>query len=152
MSGFKGASPLDPTGGLSGPQAPRPSFSDGPAALTFISDFFFFLFSQSHPWYMHIFNGNIELSFLIIHCWCSLEAYFAHKSVIFQHTGQSHVIVEELEILKPQSIELLCNLTDNPSKPSNITGIWRKDGDEIENSQQTIYRQNDQYILKKMYV
>lgn len=74
------------------------------------------------------------------------------KSVIFLHTGQSHVITEVLEILKPQSLELLCNLTDIPSKPSNITGFWRKDGDEIENSQQTIYRQNEQYVLKKMYV
>ncbi|KAB5528490.1 hypothetical protein PHYPO_G00140780 [Pangasianodon hypophthalmus] len=67
------------------------------------------------------------------------------------HKGQSHVIVEELEILKPQSVELLCNLTDIPSKPSNITGYWRKDGNEIENSQQTIYRHNEQYILKKIF-
>ncbi|MCJ8750423.1 hypothetical protein PDJAM_G00265020, partial [Pangasius djambal] len=68
------------------------------------------------------------------------------------HKGQNHDIVEELEILKPQKVELLCNLTDIPSKPSNITGFWRKNGSEIENSQQTIHRHNEQYILKQMYV
>ncbi|XP_047005754.1 embigin isoform X4 [Ictalurus punctatus] len=67
------------------------------------------------------------------------------------HKGQSHATVEVLEILKPQRIELLCNLTDIPSKPSNITGFWRKDGGEIENSQQTIYRHNEHYILKRIF-
>lgn len=79
-----------------------------------------------------------------------LLSRYVFCSVIFQHTGQSHVIVQELEILKPQSVELLCNLTDIPGKPSNITGFWRKDADKIENSQETIYRHDEQYILKKM--
>ncbi|TSM85968.1 Embigin [Bagarius yarrelli] len=65
--------------------------------------------------------------------------------------GQSDIIIQELEILKPQIIELQCNLTDIPSKPSNITGFWRKDGKDIENTQQTIYRHNEQYILKSIF-
>ncbi|XP_060763890.1 embigin isoform X2 [Neoarius graeffei] len=79
------------------------------------------------------------------------DAVTSLSSRTIVHKGQSHVITEVLEILKPQSLELLCNLTDIPSKPSNITGFWRKDGDEIENSQQTIYRQNEQYVLKKIF-
>lgn len=100
-----------------------------------------------------LFSVNYHLLlFLSIVIFCSLKAYFAHKSVIFQPTGQSHVIVEKLEILTPQSIELLCSLTNNPSKPSNITGFWKKDGIEVENSSQIISRKNEQYFLQKKYV
>ncbi len=65
------------------------------------------------------------------------------------HTGQSQVIIEELAILTPQDIELLCNLTDIPNNPPYITGYWSKDGQEIENSEETVNRNNEQYILKK---
>lgn len=69
--------------------------------------------------------------------------------LMFWHTGQSQVIIEELTILTPQYIELVCNLTDLPNNPLYITGYWTKDGQEIENSEETVDRNNEQYILKK---
>ncbi|XP_067294236.1 embigin isoform X2 [Pseudorasbora parva] len=65
--------------------------------------------------------------------------------------GQSRVIIEELAILTPQYIELLCNLTDMPNNPLYITGYWTKDGQEIENSEETVNRINEQYILKRTF-
>ncbi|XP_062873814.1 embigin [Trichomycterus rosablanca] len=65
--------------------------------------------------------------------------------------GQSHVLVEELEILKAQNVELSCHMTDIPSKPLNITGYWRKNADEIENSRQTVQRHSEQYILHRTF-
>lgn len=99
-----------------------------------------------------VLNVNYHLLFFTVVGRCCCSQRHINKFVIFQHTGQSHAMVEELEILKPQSIELLCNLTGVPSKPSNITGFWRKDGVEMENSHETVYRHSEQYILKKMYV
>ncbi|KAF4112916.1 embigin isoform X2 [Onychostoma macrolepis] len=65
--------------------------------------------------------------------------------------GQNQVIIEDLAILTPQYIELLCNLTDIPNNPPYITGYWTKDGQEIENSEETVNRYNEQYILKKTF-
>ncbi|XP_077087140.1 embigin [Siphateles boraxobius] len=65
--------------------------------------------------------------------------------------GQSQVIIEELTILTPQYLELICNFTDLPSNPHYITGYWTKDGQEIENSEETVNRNNEQYILKKTF-
>ncbi|KAI5613203.1 embigin precursor [Silurus asotus] len=67
------------------------------------------------------------------------------------NTGQSSVIVEHLAILKPQNIELLCILTDFPNKPQNITGYWTKNGNVIENSEETINRHDEQYFLRKSF-
>ncbi|XP_016428791.1 embigin-like [Sinocyclocheilus rhinocerous] len=65
--------------------------------------------------------------------------------------GQNQVIIEELAILTPQYIELLCNLIDIPNNPPYITGYWTKDGQEIENSEETVNRNNEQYILKRTF-
>ncbi|XP_073688868.1 embigin-like [Garra rufa] len=65
--------------------------------------------------------------------------------------GQNQVIIEELAILTPQYIELLCNLTDIPNNPPYITGYWTKDGQDIENSEETVNRINEQYVLKKTF-
>ncbi|XP_052448039.1 embigin isoform X5 [Carassius gibelio] len=65
--------------------------------------------------------------------------------------GQNQVIIEELAILTPQKIELLCNLIDIPNNPPNITGYWTKDGQEIENSEESVNRNNEQYILKRTF-
>ncbi|KAK7165068.1 hypothetical protein R3I94_003444 [Phoxinus phoxinus] len=65
--------------------------------------------------------------------------------------GQSQVIIEELTILTPQNIELLCNLTDLPNNAMYITGYWTKDGQEIQNSEETVNRNNEQYILKRTF-
>lgn len=77
------------------------------------------------------------------------EVCFADWATISWHAGQNQVITEELAILTPQNIELLCNLTDIPNNPPNITGYWAKDGQEIENSEETVNRINEQYVLKK---
>lgn len=69
--------------------------------------------------------------------------------LMFWHTGQSQVIIEELTILTPQYIELLCNLTDLTNNPLYITGYWTKDGQEIEKSEETVNRNNEHYILKR---
>ncbi|TRY95847.1 hypothetical protein DNTS_021384 [Danionella cerebrum] len=65
--------------------------------------------------------------------------------------GQSSVIFEDIAILSPQYIELLCNLTDIPKNPPYITGYWAKNGQEVENSEEIVHRKNEQYILKKTF-
>ncbi|KAA0716263.1 Embigin Precursor [Triplophysa tibetana] len=66
------------------------------------------------------------------------------------HSGQSLVkVIEEPTVLSPQTIQLLCNLSDIPNNPPTVTGYWTKDGQEIENSKEAVNRNNDQYIFKK---
>ncbi|XP_072520708.1 embigin [Salminus brasiliensis] len=72
------------------------------------------------------------------------EAVF--KAVISE--GKGHVI-KKYEILKRQSKEFSCEMADIPSKPQNVTGYWKKNGAEIENSQQTVNRTNEKYILSR---
>lgn len=77
------------------------------------------------------------------------EVCFADWATISWNTGQNQVVIEELAILTPQNIELLCNLIDIPNNPPYITGYWTKDGQEIENSEETVNRINEQYIFKR---
>ncbi|XP_076853920.1 embigin isoform X2 [Brachyhypopomus gauderio] len=73
-----------------------------------------------------------------------------HKTIASK--GQSHVIIEELEILKPQKIELSCIIYDIPKNPTSIHGHWRKNGNEIIDSHQTVYKDDKQtFILKSIY-
>ncbi|XP_018945234.2 embigin-like [Cyprinus carpio] len=65
--------------------------------------------------------------------------------------GQNQVTIQELAILKPQTIELSCYLTDIPNNPPYLTGYWTKDGKGIVNSEETVNRTNEQYILKKTF-
>nr|XP_055056747.1 embigin [Misgurnus anguillicaudatus] len=65
--------------------------------------------------------------------------------------GQRPAIIEKLAILTPQYIELICNLTEIPNNPSYVTGYWTKDGQEIENSEETVNRDNEHYIFKKTF-
>ncbi|XP_071753779.2 embigin [Centroberyx gerrardi] len=69
------------------------------------------------------------------------------KSVVFK--GESHV--EKVELLKPVNLALECTWTGNQNKLPNITGYWRKDGDEIENSRLTVQLENGQYNLKREF-
>ncbi|XP_044051305.1 embigin isoform X2 [Siniperca chuatsi] len=63
--------------------------------------------------------------------------------------GESHT--EKVELSKAVNLVLECIWTGNQNKLPNITGFWRKDGDEIENSRLTVQLENDQYNLKREF-
>ncbi|XP_031705431.1 embigin isoform X1 [Anarrhichthys ocellatus] len=63
--------------------------------------------------------------------------------------GESHT--EKVELLNPVNLSLACTWTGNQNKLPNITGFWRKDGDEVENSQVTVQLEGDQYKLKRVF-
>lgn len=63
------------------------------------------------------------------------------------NTGESQT--EKVVVLNPVSLTLECTWTGNQNKLPNITGYWRKDGDEIENSRLTVQLENEQYNLKR---
>nr|XP_029135195.1 embigin [Labrus bergylta] len=63
--------------------------------------------------------------------------------------GVSHT--ERVELLNPVNLSLMCTWAGNQNKPSNITGFWRKDGEEIENSRVTVQLENEQYNLKQKF-
>ncbi|KAK1792008.1 hypothetical protein P4O66_001792 [Electrophorus voltai] len=71
-----------------------------------------------------------------------------HETIV----SKGHVIVQELEILKPQKIELSCIISDIPNNPTHIIGYWKKNGNEIENSKQTVYKVDKQrFIFKRIF-
>lgn len=89
-----------------------------------------------------------------LHLWsppsCDVIITDEDNNTLSRHSGQSLVkVIEEPPVLSPQTIELLCNLSDIPNNPPTVTGYWTKDGQEIENSKETVNRNNDQYIFKK---
>uniref|UniRef100_A0A3Q3GWR1 Embigin n=1 Tax=Labrus bergylta TaxID=56723 RepID=A0A3Q3GWR1_9LABR len=57
----------------------------------------------------------------------------------------------QVELLNPVNLSLMCTWAGNQNKPSNITGFWRKDGEEIENSRVTVQLENEQYNLKQKF-
>ncbi|XP_056274182.1 embigin isoform X2 [Pseudoliparis swirei] len=63
--------------------------------------------------------------------------------------GESHT--EKVELLNPVNLALQCTWTGNQNKAPNITGFWRKDGDEVENSRVTVQLEGDQYELKRVF-
>ncbi|KAF3851370.1 hypothetical protein F7725_013142, partial [Dissostichus mawsoni] len=63
--------------------------------------------------------------------------------------GESHT--EKVELLNPVNLALECTWTGNQDKLANITGLWRKDGEEVKNSNQTVPMENDQYNLKRVF-
>ncbi|XP_034081131.1 embigin [Gymnodraco acuticeps] len=63
--------------------------------------------------------------------------------------GESHT--EKVELLNPVNLALECTWTGNQDKLANITGLWRKDGEEVKNSNQTVPMENDQYHLKRVF-
>ncbi|XP_071339760.1 embigin [Trachinotus anak] len=66
------------------------------------------------------------------------------RSVVLK--GESHT--EKVEELNPVNLTLECIWTGNLNKLPNITGYWRKDGHEIENSRVTVQLENEKYNLK----
>uniref|UniRef100_A0A8C2WDU8 Embigin n=1 Tax=Cyclopterus lumpus TaxID=8103 RepID=A0A8C2WDU8_CYCLU len=65
------------------------------------------------------------------------------------HAGESHT--ENVELLNPVNLALQCTWTGNQNKLPNITGFWRKDGDEVENSRVTVQLEGDEYELKRVF-
>lgn len=66
------------------------------------------------------------------------------------HTGESHT--EKVEVVNPVNLTLECTWAGNRDKQPNITGLWRKDGEEIENSLLMVQLENEQYNLRRVYV
>ncbi|XP_056232715.1 embigin [Seriola aureovittata] len=69
------------------------------------------------------------------------------RSVILK--GENHT--EKVEMLNPVELTLECTWTGNMNKLPNISGYWRKDVDEIENSRLTVQLENEQYNLKRAF-
>lgn len=70
------------------------------------------------------------------------------KSVVLK--DERHV-VKKVELLNPVRLSLECTWAGNQNKLPNITGFWRKDGDEIENSRLVVQLENQQYNLKREF-
>ncbi|KAL7836673.1 hypothetical protein AOLI_G00279570 [Acnodon oligacanthus] len=60
-------------------------------------------------------------------------------------------VVKEFEILTRQTKEFSCIMDDIPNKYPIVTGYWKKNGVTIDNSTQTAYRNNNQYILNRTF-
>ncbi|XP_059192453.1 embigin [Centropristis striata] len=69
------------------------------------------------------------------------------KSSVLKGTSQT----EKVELLNPVNLALECTWTGNQNKQPNITGFWRKDGVEVENSRVTVPLENNQYNLKRVF-
>ncbi|XP_029294989.1 embigin [Cottoperca gobio] len=69
------------------------------------------------------------------------------RSVVLKGESQT----EKVELLNPVNLTLECTWTGNQDKLPNITGFWRKDGDEVENSRLTVQMENDQYNMKRVF-
>ncbi|XP_034547726.1 embigin [Notolabrus celidotus] len=63
--------------------------------------------------------------------------------------GNSHT--EKVELLNPVNLVLMCTWAGSQNKSLNITGFWRKDGEEIENSRVTVQLKNEQYNLIRRF-
>ncbi|XP_015230873.1 embigin [Cyprinodon tularosa] len=58
---------------------------------------------------------------------------------------------ERVELQNPVNLSLECIWTGNQKKQLNITGYWRKDGVEIQDSRVTVNLENQQYKLKQTF-
>ncbi|KAG7221275.1 hypothetical protein INR49_017340, partial [Caranx melampygus] len=62
--------------------------------------------------------------------------------------GESHI--EKKELFEPVNLTLECTWTGHLNKQPNITGYWKKDGVEIQNSRLWVELQNEQYNLQRV--
>nr|XP_019954847.1 PREDICTED: embigin [Paralichthys olivaceus] len=69
------------------------------------------------------------------------------RSVVVK--GEGHT--EKVELVNPVDLELECIWSGNPNNLPNITGCWRKDGDEIEDGRVTVQLENEKYHLKRLF-
>ncbi|KAM8759564.1 embigin [Acanthopagrus schlegelii] len=64
--------------------------------------------------------------------------------------GESHT-EKKVELVNPVNLTLECTWAGNRDKQPNITGLWRKDGEEIVNSLLTVQLENEQYNLRQVF-
>ncbi|XP_067377880.1 embigin isoform X2 [Channa argus] len=69
------------------------------------------------------------------------------RSVVLE--GYNHT--EKVELMSPVQLELQCIWSGNQNKPQNITGYWRFNGKEIEDSRLTVQLENGQYNLTRVF-
>ncbi|KAM9392770.1 embigin [Pholidichthys leucotaenia] len=70
-----------------------------------------------------------------------------NKSVILR--GENHT--EKVELSQPINLTLECTWMGNQKRLPNITGYWRKDGEEIQDSHLTVQFENEKYNLKREF-
>ncbi|XP_077416317.1 embigin [Vanacampus margaritifer] len=70
------------------------------------------------------------------------------RSVLLK--GKSHT--DKVEVSGPVNLTLQCTWTDNGNIADNVTGRWRKDGQDVANSHVTLRRDNQQFQLKRMFI
>ncbi|KAG7489217.1 embigin [Solea senegalensis] len=63
--------------------------------------------------------------------------------------GESHT--EKVELLNPVDLALECIWSGNENKSPNITGYWRKDGEEMQSIRVTVQLENDKYTLRQVF-
>uniref|UniRef100_A0A3B3V875 Ig-like domain-containing protein n=1 Tax=Poecilia latipinna TaxID=48699 RepID=A0A3B3V875_9TELE len=56
-----------------------------------------------------------------------------------------------VELLNPANLSLECIWTGNQNKQPNITGFWRKGGEEIQDSRVPVAPENQQYRLQRVF-
>ncbi|XP_062237522.1 embigin [Platichthys flesus] len=71
----------------------------------------------------------------------------AVRSVVFK--GESHT--EKVELENPVDLELECVWSGNLNNLPNVTGVWKKGGDEIENSRLAVQLENEKYHLRRVF-
>lgn len=98
---------------------------------------------------LHLCRYSVGVTCLFIHM-CSHCSHLSDCDILLRHTGERHT--ERVELLNPVNLALECTWTGNKNKLPNVTGLWRKDGDEIENSRLAVQLENKQYQLKRVYV
>ncbi|XP_068506187.1 embigin [Syngnathus scovelli] len=59
---------------------------------------------------------------------------------------------DKMEVSSPVNLTLQCTWTDNDNKVDNITGFWRKDERDIDNSHVTLRQENQQFQLQRMFI
>uniref|UniRef100_A0A3P8T0X4 Embigin n=1 Tax=Amphiprion percula TaxID=161767 RepID=A0A3P8T0X4_AMPPE len=69
------------------------------------------------------------------------------RSIVLK--GESHT--EKMELVNPVNLTLECTWTGNQNKLPNITGYWRKDGEEIQNSRLSVQFHNGQYNIQQVF-
>ncbi|KAM4576692.1 embigin [Odontesthes bonariensis] len=70
------------------------------------------------------------------------------RSVVLKGEHQA----EKIELQNPVNLSLECTWTGNQTKAPNITGCWRKDGIEVQDSCRTVSLENEQYNLRKVFI
>ncbi|KAM4745223.1 embigin [Anableps anableps] len=69
------------------------------------------------------------------------------RSVVL--TGENKF--ENVELLSPVNLSLECIWNGNQNKQANITGYWRKDGEEVEDSRVSVDWESQMYSLKQVF-